>query len=213
MKEKPILFSAPMVRAILDGSKTMTRRVVKVKDVAEYMGCCDETWHFKPEHNGKHLFDTKDGEIFSLSPYGQPGDQLWVRETWAYRLDYSRIYYRADQNLAAEFNRLDDKWKPSIFMPRKHSRIDLLIKLVRVERLNDIDELDATHEGIKSFTKDGVGFKFGLEGWNWSCQNGHPFMCSNPVLAFSELWESINGKGSWDANPYVWVIEFERIKP
>lgn len=211
MKERPILFSTPMVKAILKGEKTQTRRVVKPQGAI----LTDEiarSLNIQPP-------STENMPVIPC-PYGQIGDVLWVRETWIdlqktpvmgagsekyYGLKY---WYRADNTKEME---IAGNYKPSIFMPKEACRIRLKITDIRVERLSDIDESDALNEGIGSFTKDGVGFKFGLDGWNWSCQNGHPFMCSNAALAYSELWESINGKGSWDKNPFVWVVTFERI--
>ena len=162
MKERPILFSAPMVRAILDGRKTMTRRVVKTQSVK---------------------YDVINGVPCPRPipcPYGKPGDRLWVRETWAYRMDYSRIYYRADENLASIVNRLNDRWVPSIFMPRAASRITLEITGVRVERLQNITEEDALSEGITP----------------------HPsiYFPGQYRSQYNGIWESINGPKSWDQN-------------
>jgi len=211
MKEKPILFSAPMVRAILEGSKTQTRRVVKPNPIHDCglsnientnlwsYTLCDQDWK---------------------CPYGTPGDRLWVRETWGYA-DHpgcvkDEILYRADES--TEFaNQCEPKkdryrWKPSIHMFRKDSRIDLLIKDIRVERLQDITEEDAGAEGVEEFTKDGVGFKYGLGGWHWSYKTGEPYMCRTRKIAFENLWDSINGKKHpWDSNPWLWVVEFKKI--
>lgn len=172
MKERPILFSAPMVRAILEGRKTMTRRVIK------------------PQRSEWALVEGCQEKILSC-PYGQVGDRLWVKET--FRTDAyidERVEYRATPTVEAQVESYDPmpKWKPSIFMPRKHSRITLEITGIRVERLKDITEEDAIREGINNMgsVMRHVGF-------------------------FQDLWESINGPDSWEANPWVWVVEFKRI--
>lgn len=198
MKERPILFSAPMVRVLLDGSKTQTRRVV----------------------NAKHLkfFDQSAGDMLAQweqrpAPYGLPGDRLWVRETWAYgrhalgTKDYEREgrwVYAAD-GAAALQNRLCDKWRPSIHMFRAASRITLEITGVRVERLQAISEADAIAEGC---TKNHNGYFWGGP----HAVSGLKQMAT-AVSAYRDLWESINGPGSWDTNPWVWVIEFKVVKP
>jgi hypothetical protein len=130
-------------------------------------------------------------------PFGLEGHRLWVRETFAapWGLDYkfpsgeSGIFYRADN--PAKFPD-DGSWKPSIFMPRKASRITLEITEVRVERLNDVSEEDAKSEGTKY-------------------PAGGPTSCYR--MGFSWLWDSCYGKGAWDKNPWVWAITFKRIKP
>lgn len=196
MKTRPILFSAPMVRAILDGSKTQTRRVVKPQPITRT--------EFKGEYFVPPSKRTQ-GRVISVavpwvgeaSPHGQIGDQLWVRETFmdlrggGIAHDDAKPYrYRADFEIAKE---LGLKWKPSIFMPRAASRITLEITGVRVERLNDIDDDQAGKEGAMHFDKYVGGY------------------CDSAKIYFKQLWESINGKGSWDMNPYVWVIEFKRV--
>ena len=183
MKERPILFSAPMVRAILDGRKTVTRRIVKARDL-EWMDV----------HQGLREPDNAE-----RCPYGQPGgDRLYVRETFGH---FERnenfapgceVFYRADgESLAVE------PWRPSIHMPRWASRITLEVTGVRVERLQDIDLADALAEGISdtgALILDSAGNEQG-----------------GPIAEYAVLWEQINGTGSWDANPWVWVIEFRRL--
>ena len=181
MKERPILFSGQMVRAILDGRKKQTRRVVKNP---EYMGCL----------TGDCPHDTRSECIAEITvfgatkcPYGIEMDRLWVRETFAAPWGRSGVFYRADDK-----KEYDGNWRPSIFMPRWASRITLEITEVRVERLQDISEEDAESEGTKY-------------------PAGGPTSCYR--MGYSWLWESINGKGSWDENPWVWCITFKRIKP
>lgn len=192
-KERPILFSAPMVRAILDGRKTQTRRIVKPQP-NEFIdrlhgGSLKKRFPYKLEDDDGNPcgigFQDDNGNYWTC-PYGQPGDVLWVRETWIAPYVKTEIArYKADEPEGC----LPRKWKPSIFMPRWASRISLRVTSVRVERLNDISQTDAIAEGVS-----GV--------------NTGDF-----VTAYSELWESINGTDSWQANPWVWVIEFERVKP
>lgn len=205
MKERPILFSGPMIRAILDGQKTQTRRVVKGAgwDPSEYQKVhllqCDEQAY------GLQAFFERDGQEWKPGvrcPYGQPGDRLWVKETWAANafmnlrsvsgLKGEKIYYRATYENHSHF-----VWRPSIHMPRWASRITLEITGVRVERLKDISEEDAKAEGIEPSRN---GF------WKNSMNEGKPFVL--PVSSYASLWESING--SWEPEKWVWVIQFKR---
>lgn len=207
MRERPILFNGAMVRALIDGSKTQTRRIVK-GFALELL----QPVNFTPEfvalpENGN-------------SPYGYAGDRLWVREAFAFtdahepKFDGS-IEYRADNKcFAVEGNSLIDTphgcdpqpftgpWSPSIHMPRWASRILLEIVSVRVERLQDISEADARAEGI-------------TDGGCVNCGEPEPCDCANPSPdardAYCHLWGQINGAGSWAANPFVWVIEFKRV--
>lgn len=206
MKERPILYCAPMVRSVLDGSKTQTRRVVK------------------PSHCGYARDSDTDGDLLaaldacdisqSISPYGQPGDRLWVRETFR---EWGGTEKRIDYRATTDVPNPDANWKPSIFMPRAASRINLEITAVRVERLHDISEADAVAEGLACITKDGDRTrKYGIpdaDGMPGTDDHGWPWneWRSDPREAYRKLWESINGPGSWDLNPWVWVIEFKRI--
>ena len=195
MKERPILFNAPMVRAILDGRKTVTRRVVKPQPAGEIR-------RGEPDFN--HWIDTKYWERQNQKenrgigtrgfacPYGQPGgDRLYVRETFGH---FERnenfapgceVFYRADgESLAVE------PWRPSIHMPRWASRITLEVTGVRVEKLQEISRGDAMAEG---------------------CPFPNMAKGDDPRHWYTALWEQINGHGSWEANPWVWVIEFRRL--
>ncbi|EPA2391887.1 TPA: hypothetical protein ACRMT2_001629 [Pseudomonas aeruginosa] len=197
-RERPILFNDQMVRAILEGRKTVTRRVVKPQP--DFLGSMvDPNTPFKTLDAGLHARIT--------CPYGEPGDRLWVRETWGLQVrSYGGgagefIVYRATNPDAiycksSEGREYPVKWKPSIHMRRHSSRILLEITAVRVERLQDISNDQAIAEGIDTHP---MGF-YG---------NG----CITAGGAFLELWESINGEGSWAANPWVWVIEFKRVAP
>ena len=174
MKGKPILFNGTMVRAILEGRKTQTRRIIKEKPP-----------YFLVDE-GRPIWADKYGDYHDrYSPYGIPGDRLWVRETWAQDL-HGEIFYAADHlNKPSTV----EKWKPSIFMPRKISRITLEIVNIRVERVQDITETDALAEGI-------IPSEIGIT--NKTC--------------YQLLWDHINGAGDWKLNPWVFVIEFKRRK-
>ncbi len=203
MKEKPILFSAPMVRAILEGRKTQTRRIVKPQPL----------WVADPSVP----FKTADCDPRGIirCPYGQPGDRIWVRETWAYHPDFPeathRAIYRAEKGVENDV----DRWRPSIHMPRWASRILLEVTGIRVERLNDISEVDSLSEGILSVRSDEFEadhFKDWKKRFDAAVSSGEkPPVGPSPKESFKVLWESINGTGSWEANPFVWVIEFKRI--
>jgi hypothetical protein len=226
-----------MVRAILDGRKTMTRRVFKARNGGVWPNLNDIPGML---------------QILRENPYGQPGYRLWVRETWGavtrawdesgdmaewvpdrpvtpvVELPFGNGYYTGHIIYAAdgsyEWAGDDDgggearsAWHPSIHMPRKASRITLEITGVRVERLNDISAADAKAEGLAAITKDGRTVKYGIpdldglpgtddQGWPWTQWD------KDPRQAFKTLWKSINGESSWDANPWVWVVEFKRVQ-
>lgn len=195
MTERPILFSAPMIRALLADTKTQTRRVVKMRSHHQIEQRDDGQnwpWMYDSERNA---------DWWMPCPHGQPGDRLWVRETWRvcggreyeYQQDRTSVMYRAThQESGFPLTWESYKWRPSIFMPRWASRITLEIAGVRVERLQEISEADAIAEGIPS---------------------GDVSPPDMARFAYRQLWESINGHGSWDANPWVWVIEFKRVTP
>lgn len=201
MKERPILFSTEMVRAILDGRKSQTRRIIKpqpeiIKKVPYYIEL--------EQHWGKLSFTYSDGESRLVNPKYDIGDVLWVRETWSPIEFEDGTHFRYKASFV-ENNCLNPKWRPSIFMPKEASRIKLKVTNIRVERLQDITEEDAVAEGIEPLSeydpkKYGWRFKDYLH--NSSCL---------PKASYQTLWESINGKGSWEVNPWVWVIEFEKL--
>lgn len=195
MKERPILFSAPMVRSLLAGTKTQTRRVVK------------------PQPTGDGLTD----EGFRC-PCGVPGDRLWVRECFALTGGNIRhevndaesadgVVYRADNTAAiftgrerdgravlapVKFGDVIQRWRPSIFMPRWASRLTLEVTDVRVESLQSIGEADARAEGV------GMGHS--------------PYVDEHPAIdEYERLWNLINGARAWDLDPWVWVISFKRV--
>ena len=220
MKERPILFSAQMVRAILDGRKTQTRRVVKG---------IDET--YRGVEDGKAWQMDECGDCHDVPcPYGVPGDRLWVRETWQYGPDVTagmmaagkmsrrHVVYAA----TVQDGHHPPSWRPSIHMPRWASRITLEVIGVRVERLQEISEADAKAEGIYSacihvpppihtetrYVAPGVKMVNAADEVDYEAPAHR-----TAKHAFECLWESINGYGSWSVNPWVWVVEFKRIKP
>lgn len=216
MKERPILFSGPMVRALLDGRKTQTRRVV---NHAKYQPDPTQPPYYAtgkvitglPTQPGAfmqcryHGQKPESADFFIPCPYGAPGDRLWVRETFMPMPHLNaKAFYRASDPLVG------GKWKPSIFMPREASRITLEIAAVHVERLNQITALDAMAEGIEPMNYSGQDF------WkNYLFKSNTP---GHYIKAFrwqadsyQSLWESINGPGSWALNPWVWVITFRRV--
>ena len=219
VKERPILFSGPMVRAILSGAKTQTRRAVKADRYRHQPQCqgpanpssgnlvyrLDDKW-------GPSAWDDSDFVLdpIAVCPYGQPGDRLWVRETFDISPEptgwegHHWLTYVADGDRievdCAEFymGRLKPgKRYPSIHMPRWASRIMLEITGVRVERLQDISIDDVIAEGIEPVKNGPHANQY------WREETGAKFV---------DLWESINGPDSWAANPWVWVIEFKRIE-
>lgn len=203
-KESPILFNAPMVRAILDGRKTQTRRIAKVNGEGCKDGFITPLAGFVPRSIENHI---------SYCPYGKPGDRLWVRETWSKsKQPYlsGHIFYRADgetngKQFALSYVERESKWRPSIHMPRSASRILLEVANVRVERLKDISDEDAIAEGIEQ--------EPGTSHWkNYDTSPGGWRYWESPIQSYRTLWESINGKGSWDLNPFCWVIEFKVIQ-
>jgi len=222
MREHPTLFSAPMVRAILAGTKTQTRRLVK--------GPRGKSWnavYWQDSFDGggqpglacadicAPLSDPPEcfGEWRIKCPFGVPGDRLWVRETWAdliaagfdgpEKLAYFEQYLSRDgthEDPESKRCRLDYgvKWRPSIHMPRWASRITLEVQNIRVERLQEITEEDAQAEGVTPFPHD-------LEGDCWT-DGKHR-------TAFEYLWDQINrDRATWSSNPWVWVVEFKRAE-
>lgn len=187
MKERPILFSGPMVRAILAGQKTQTRRVMRFDAEGADMVRLDR-W-------------TPTMTSGPRCPYGVPGDRLWVRETFAPNyFEDGRAAFRADWSGAAADVVAVPLWSPSIFMPRGVSRISLEITSVRVERLHDITEADIAAEGV---SLEAVRALIG--------KRGHVGSAVPPRVLWELGWMSINGVASWNANPWVWALSFDRI--
>lgn len=222
--ERPILFSAPMVRALLDGSKTQTRRVVKPQPERCELGgfiTTDKQGRRWAHGLGSNEAGTRRNFLYRC-PYGKPGDRLWVRETYA---DAGcRLTYRADADDGAHCQ--VKKWTPAIHMFRADSRILLEIISVRVERLQDISEADADAEGCERLDSErevadwalcdrcgGTRLHRALGPNGGVIEDVDCVECDTYVKRYKHLSESINGAGSWDANPWVWVVEFKRVTP
>lgn len=199
--EKPILFNDDMIRAILNGKKTQTRRPVKNAD-----------WNACLTGDCAHMEQKEcDRLLVHSNPFGQPGDRLWVREAhimlWKnedgepdedgnvfdifYRATDPRQEYYDESKEENGQNGLTTAWKPSIHMRREHSRIDLEITNIRIEHLHDITETDASAEGVKPVTES-------------------PLCLDRFRSSFSSLWDGLYG--NWNQNPFVWVIEFKRVE-
>ncbi|WP_065259007.1 hypothetical protein [Pseudomonas bananamidigenes] len=235
IKERPILFSAPMVRAILDGQKTVTRRPIKGNQIPS------RSKSDFPEHQwmavvqdhprwGFAAFGATEEEcaaelaMYGGCPYGRQGDRLWVREAWAADAqvdaiaprDFSQgepIFYPADgavrQTGCSMITR--GRGRPSIHMPRWASRILLEITDVRVERLQDISEVQAMAEGISAVAfRPDDGWPI-CTGYMVGPDDGKTALETTAAKAFAGLWNSTGG--DWDANPWVWVVEFKRVQP
>jgi hypothetical protein len=199
-----------MVRALLDGRKTQTRRIANIPE--EYLN--RDIWSLELELD--------DGELWAIPvcggvqkritrcPFGTVGDHLWVREAWneANWFGEDGYIYKANFPNGNEIAGIESvKWRPFIHMPRWASRILLEITDVRVERLNSISDADARAEGISElWLQEGA-----LGAW-WAADPTDPKLhARTPIEAYRKLWECLYGKGSWDLNPYVWAVEFRRI--
>ena len=199
MTDRPILFSAPMVRALLDGRKTQTRRMIKARG-----DCClfDGSW------SDCYVLDPGNAEWRARSIRFAVGDRLWVKETWRAHRAYdqyrpgligteSRIWYEADGRDNCDQH---GKGRPSIFMPRWASRLTLVVTDVRVERLRTISEEDAQAEGVDRLVMDDSGaFYAGFPEGTYRC-------------GFAGIWTHINGAEAWEANPWVVAVSFDVIK-
>lgn len=206
VRERPILFSAPMVKAILAGTKTQTRRILKSPNVVDL-----DVFAFDAARGEWEGGIAGEGGVFAHGeyvrcPYGVAGDRLWVKETHkvyeAYDFRPREVFYRSDFSESTD----GTPWKPSIFMRRRDSRIDLEITKVRVERLQEITEADAKAEGVKRDPSP-------CDHSRYSCEE---INCLGPThkATFADLWDAINGeRASWASNPWVWVVEFRRIRP
>ncbi|BBN53310.1 hypothetical protein TRE132_14350 [Pseudomonas chlororaphis subsp. aurantiaca] len=209
IKEHQILFKGPMVRAILDGRKTVTRRVVKPKFGGKIIA---------PGGPGIALESLGDSITTNLCPYGTPGDRLWVRESLGYDCEYGHYFAAGgvhgetvylcslfdDEEAQTGYSYdglLPERSVPSIHLHRRYSRILLEVTAVRVERLQDISEDQALAEGIAKHPDGGYHVK----------ESGHYW--AGPIDSFASLWESINGADTWNANPWVWVVEFKQVTP
>lgn len=241
MKELPILFSGPMVKRILEDGKTQTRRILKIQPpedigkliVKTYVPCLeDKDGEIFP---GAEIFGvtTEDGEWGLKCPYGQPGDRLWVRETcwlwgqwlkngltkkgkqaWRFKIETpSTVIFDPAHPQIGKVRKAGLKayWiRPSIHMPRWASRIDLEIVKIRVERLQDILEEDARAEGAFMETRDCSG------GVEYLPPDDKPITAANCLChknGFMNIWHRIQGPEAYQSNPWVWVVEFKRVRP
>lgn len=226
-KERPILFSTPMVQAILDGRKTQTRRTRGLEEINKNPDDWKEGtttqlcrfWDADKEEDPNPI-DIRYGFIFNGNgnqelyipcPYGKPGDRLWVRETWQItnflhpsNENYGYVYKASENGKDWQENTEEWKWKPSIHMPKAAARIWLEVTDISLERLQAISEEDAISEGIKPIwiNDDSSCNKFK----NY-INNGKDSL--SPKDSFRSLWESINGAESWDRNPWIWVVKFK----
>jgi hypothetical protein len=229
MTDHPILFSGEMVRAILAGRKTQTRRIINPQPASwasVFQPAPVETPGGSYGKQGQWVQSSADGHHMHgmrRFPYGQVGDRLWVKETWqAIKQDTNGISYTladpADETAEIRYRATDETfvpplpWRPSIYMRRRMSRITLEVTEIRVERLQDISEEDAIAEGIENIARNQT-----MPPWpdyrnapdQWHEIPGF----DRPVHSYRSLWESINGPGSWDANPWVWVVGFKMLIP
>lgn len=232
MKERPILFNTAMVKAILEGRKTQTRRIVKPQPVPYPGGGhwwrCDYVQSMvRVEQELQNPCELYKGFIEEVNPFGSKGDRLWVRETFCYgrieewdaeHPDDRRLYVDQDnasikclQPIPKQWcleNNVDIeevRWKPSIHMPRSACRIVLEITNIRIEQLNQISADDAEQEGLVKLPASG----------RYVVNRGDQYfgeVSRNPQEVFKWLWESIYGSNSWEINPWVWVIEFKIIQ-
>ena len=227
VKERPIIFSGEIVKAILDGKKTMTRRVVKSGFIGQYEHAHIINQSSDKSREGKAYFYDKPVGSMVLSsqlvsnPYGNIGDRLWVRETWqeigpdcllTYKATYPSDLYakRPELENVPPLASLKDRgylWKSPMFMPRWASRILLEITDIRVERLNDISEADCEKEGFRFYPLSRICFK--------PCSTKHPsgHGSNNYKSIFGEYWDTLNAKKGyqWSSNPWVWVVEFKVV--
>lgn len=225
IKERPIIFSGGMVRAVLDGRKTRTRRVVQPQPVD-----IDEVGPYLQRmiYRGEIGFADRD---YILCRYGEPGDQLWVRETWAPANEGGAVWfragvpvYRAGRRRTGEWSPYDKiygleipegiKWRSPRFMPRWTSRINLEITGVKAERLQDITDGDALAEGIERFDYGPDSYNPSVRQYAYGLEKlALGVMDFTAKSAYRKLWDNLNAKRGypWDANPWVWVIDFALI--
>ncbi len=189
MKESPVIFSTPMILAILDGRKTQTRRIVK--GFARTL-CAPDMF------TQKYVAMPENG----FCPYGYAGDTLWVRETFCQDTSDGKSHFWVYKADCPDYPMGSSTWKPSIHMPRAAARIFLEITALRIEPLQDISREDAIAEGV--FDSDA------FEGY-CTDNDGRNFHASDPRISFCKLWCIIHSPESWDENPFVWVIDFKKI--
>ena len=209
VKERPILFSGPMVRAILEGRKTQTRRIMKPQPIHPPVNVGAGEW----------WVESNNADQDRKCPYGKPGDLLWVREAHSVyynNVDLQNGDYKPVIKYRADYPDYDGakkviRWTPSIHMKRAYSRITLEVTGVRVERLQDISDDDSDAEGVEGWCPfercGGTGFIRRDPELPDECRCGE----YSPKQIYKMLWEQINGADSWEKNPWVWVIEFKKL--
>ena len=224
---KPILFNTDMVQAILEGRKSVTRRVVKPQPKSHIAYACMGSRCGKWGYPGKDAWKYWDDDSFRLpddisqdelkvkwTPPCHTDDILYVRETWCPAYDGERYFYLSDKHTDREEKQLldynDVKWRPSIHMPREAARIFLRVTAVRVERLQDITDKQTMAEGIGAYWILGTGEN------GYAVSSRSKTLYEGPIGAFSANWNSTIKPADlpiygWEANPWVWVIEFERV--
>jgi len=204
MKEKPILFSTPMVQAILVGRKTQTRRIVKPQPVKNGIFWSHPGNRPKAKKNTGAISSTcKPDFLWTILCKYSVGDVLFVRETWHPKRHNMPTGFPYEYKATAELDGTptNEKWKPSIHMPKAAARIWLEVTDIRLERLQDISEGDACAEGVEIEVFDKPKLNHRLK-----------VFVASYVISFIKLWSQINGENSWESNPFVWVIEFKRIE-
>lgn len=223
---KPILFSTDMVKAILSGKKTQTRRILRLKHLPNNeIGSIHKdgsgkgwiAWSPRPvsaEETAK-IYPGNDG----FKPKWQVGDILWVRETWHYSIHKTSPYLRHSYKATPDDGDNSLVWKPSIFMPKFACRLFLEVTNIRAERLQDITEEDAIAEGIDTCFKKGSQYyePNDYKNYTWHGEGGNDSFSGysntkNAKESFQSLWYKINGAESWGANPFVWVITFKGVE-
>ena len=239
IKERGIIFNGEMVRAILSGSKTQMRRVIKSPATTlqnNGTNCivyreAGDPWYkdyvFSMRGHSGVWNDYTLPQFLALCPFGQVGDRLWVRETFRVHsraTDVATIAYKASerQSWTQQVARVPielctkqvspEAWTPSIHMPRWASRITLEITDIRVERLNDISEADAINEGLIKEAYDWRSSEFPMANVAYRTYLESERRYSSPKQCYQSLWESIYGQDSWQSNPFVWVVEFKRVE-
>lgn len=206
MKEHGILFSTPMVQAVLNGTKTHTRRVVAPSNTTGF-SCKKKDLDFSKvfDNNpfGVKVQSKETNELWRGACKWQVGDRLYVKETFTHRVKHDKFYYKANHTEHEPYQH--SGWKPSIFMPKRASRIWLEITSNEVENLQDITDRDSSAEGIKSWMHEGE-----MQYYFYPCNDLRDDSWLNVAkTSFYSLWRSINGEDSWQANPHVWVIKFK----
>lgn len=212
---RPMLFSTPMVQAILEGRKTQTRRIMKHQPPKGNYKFGINVSGTRCKENGLLHWIGIDEEIeYKVTDSNQPyfkcpfnkGDIIWVRETFVPIKNSNDFFYKADEGISVPFFDYQQKWKPSLFMPKEACRLFLEVKDIRIERLNEISESDAIAEGVEiiHYAEPNVPIYN-----NYLLKE--KLGTTNPILSYQTLWQKINGQNSWKENPFVWVYDFKVV--